>query len=133
MEVDLKANAKRYESDKAKWELEYVMQRIHITRNQPRPRVTFKHNEDTGAYIVKEGRGGINWYRYQEKVLKPLLLPFAKRCLELRPSTVVQEDKAPSHNNRYCGRDRSTLPSLEAAASGAQDRCTEIEENCKLR
>jgi transposase len=102
IEVDLKArNAERYESDKAKWELEYAMQRIHITRNQPGPRVTFKHNEDTGAYIVKEGWGDINWYRYQEKVLKPLLLPFAKRCLELRPSTIVQEDKAPSHNNRY--------------------------------
>ena len=102
IEVDLKArNAERYESDKAKWELEYAMQRIHITRNQPGPRTTFKHNEDTGAYIVKERQGGINWYRYQEKVLKPLLLPFAKRCLELRPSTIVQEDKAPSHNNRY--------------------------------
>jgi hypothetical protein len=102
IEVDLKArNAERYESDKAKWELEYAMQRIHITRNQPGPRATFKHNEDTGAYIVKERQGGINWYRYQEKVLKPLLLPFAKRCLELRPSTIVQEDKAPSHNNRY--------------------------------
>ena len=56
------------------------MQRIHITRNQPGPRVTFKHNEDTGAYIVKEGWGDIYWYRYQEKVLKLLLLPFAKRC-----------------------------------------------------
>ena len=77
------------------------MQRIHITRNQPGPRATVKHNEDTSAYIVKERRGDINWYQYQEKVLKPFLLPFAKRCLKLRPNIVVQEDKALSHNNRY--------------------------------
>jgi hypothetical protein len=32
----------------------------------------------------------------------------------------------------YCGRDGSTLPSLEAAASGAHDRCTGIGENYKL-
>jgi hypothetical protein len=77
------------------------MQRIHVTRNQPRRRAQFKHDEDTGAYILKEGKGGINWYRYQEKILKPLLLPFAKKCLEKRLRTLVQEDWAPSHISRY--------------------------------
>ena len=26
--------------------------------------VVFVHNEDTRAYVVKEGQGGINWYNY---------------------------------------------------------------------
>jgi hypothetical protein len=51
--------------------------------------------------MVKEGRGGINWYNYQEKILKPLLLPFAKECLKSRPDTIVQEDNAPAHALRY--------------------------------
>ena len=51
--------------------------------------------------MLNEGNGGISWYRYQEKILKPLLLPFAKKCLEKRLQTIVQEDKAPAHASRY--------------------------------
>jgi hypothetical protein len=99
---DLKArNSARYSSDLAKWELEDAMRRIHITRNQPGARAQFKHTEATGAYVLKDGKGGINWYRYQKKILEPLLLPFAKKCLEKRPGTIVQEDKAPAHASRY--------------------------------
>lgn len=47
---------------------------------------------------MKEGKGGINWYRYQEKVVKPLLIPFAKECIVERPDTVVQEDNATPHS-----------------------------------
>jgi hypothetical protein len=61
----------------------------------------FKHDENTGAYILKEGKGGINWYRYQEVILKLLLLPFAKECLKEHPGTLVQEDGAPCHSSRY--------------------------------
>jgi hypothetical protein len=60
----------------------------------------FKHTK-TGAYMLNEGKGGINWYRYQEKILEPLLLPFAKECLKKRPGTLVQEDKAPAHASQY--------------------------------
>jgi hypothetical protein len=85
MEKDInKRNASRYEEDKRKWELEYAMQRIHITRNQPGPRAQFKHTEETGAYVVKEGKGSINWYRYQEKILKPLFFPFAWKLRKKR-------------------------------------------------
>ena len=89
-EEDLAArNAARYENDEEKWELENAMKRIHITRNQPGKRAQFKHTEETGAYVLKDGKGGINWYRYQEKILKLLLLPFAKECLKKRPGTIV--------------------------------------------
>ena len=102
MIADLKArNAERYEDDKLKWELENAMNRIHITRNQPGPRAQFKHDKSTGAYIVKEGKGGINWYRYQEKILKPLLLPFAKECIKTRPGTIMQEDNAPAYASHH--------------------------------
>jgi hypothetical protein len=57
-------NAARYEEDRQKWELENGLRRIHITRNQRGPRAQFRHTEDTGAYVLKEGKGGINWYRY---------------------------------------------------------------------
>ena len=67
----------------------------------PGHKPTFKHNEETGAYVLNEGRGGINWYWYQEVILKPLLLLFAKECLHERPGTIVQEDGAPSHSSRY--------------------------------
>jgi hypothetical protein len=30
----------------------------------PGRKLVFKHDEDTGAYVLKEGKGGINWYQY---------------------------------------------------------------------
>lgn len=103
MTNDLNKNNKaRYESDKALQGLtEDGMNRIHIDRNQPGPRAKFVHDEYTGAYVVKPGHGGINWYRYQEKVLKPKLIPFALECENSRPGMWIQEDNTPSHNNRY--------------------------------
>jgi len=61
----------------------------------------FKHTPKWGLIEVKKGRGGINWYRYQEKILRPKLLPFVKRCLLIRPKTQVQEDNAPAHKSKY--------------------------------
>ena len=47
---------------------------------------------------LTRGKGkGINWWRYQNKILIPLMIPFAKECMKTRPETVVQEDKAPAH------------------------------------
>ena len=42
---------------------------------------------------------GIDWWRYQQTILIPLMFPFAKECLQTRPNTIVQEDKAPAHNH----------------------------------
>lgn len=61
----------------------------------------FKHTEKTGAYVVQDGKGGINWYRYQEKILKALLIPFAKECQIDRLDTLVQEDGASAHSSSY--------------------------------
>jgi hypothetical protein len=51
-------------ADKAKWKLKHAMRRIYITRNQPSPRAEFRHNEGTRAYVLKDRRRGVNWYRY---------------------------------------------------------------------
>jgi hypothetical protein len=51
--------------------------------------------------VLNEGKGGVNWYRYQEKILKPLFLPFAKKCSKKRPRTLVQEDKALAYTSQY--------------------------------
>ena len=59
------------------------------------------HNEENGAYVVKNGRGGINWYRYQKKILEDKLLPFAKDCELERPGIMVQEDNAAAHRSKY--------------------------------
>jgi transposase len=67
----------------------------------PGQKPTFKYNKETGTYVLKEEEGRINWYRYQEVILKLLLLLFAKECLKKRPDILVQEDRAPSHSSRY--------------------------------
>jgi hypothetical protein len=94
-------NSARYKEDKVNWELESGIRRLQATSTMPGRKPVFKHDENTGAYILKEGKGGINWYRYQEVILKPLLLPFGKECLKERPGTLVQEDRALSHSSRY--------------------------------
>ena len=94
-------NSARYEEDKVNWELESGIRRLQATSTMLGRKPVFKHDENTGAYVLKEGKGRINWYRYQEVILKPLLLPFAKECSKERPSTLMQEDGAPSHSSRY--------------------------------
>jgi len=84
--------------DKRAWEEQYK-KKHRVTRAKPIP--PFKHTAKWGLIEVKKGRGGINWYRYQEKILRPKLLPFAKKCLGIRPKTVVQEDNAPAHVSKY--------------------------------
>jgi transposase len=101
-EADLRARNERIETrNREIWELETALRRVHITRNQRGRRPVWRHTEETGAYIRKKGRGGIDWYRYQKEILIPKLIPFAQRCMVNRPNTVVQEDKAPAHNSRY--------------------------------
>ena len=61
-------NAARYNKDHADW-LATQVDRIRITRfGVPRPKPKFIHNKSTGVYVRKESNGGIDWYRYQEKI-----------------------------------------------------------------
>ena len=44
-------------------------------------------------------KGGVDWLRHREAVLKPLLLPFAKRLNSEGHNVMVVEDGAKAHNN----------------------------------
>jgi Transposase/DDE superfamily endonuclease len=101
-QADLAArNRERYEEDRLAWEAQNALHRLHATRSQTGPRAAFKHTKETGAFVLEEGKGGINWYRYQMKVLKPLLLPFAKKLLQKFGKVKVQEDNAGPHASIY--------------------------------
>jgi hypothetical protein len=80
------------------------MERMQLRSNKPGPKPQFRHNENR-AYVLKDGKGGINWFRHQDEVLKPHLFPFAKECKEggpnCRPDIVVMEDGASSHKSAY--------------------------------
>jgi hypothetical protein len=61
MKGDLTArNTARYESDKLDWEMANRIRRLRVNRNMPRAKPQFKHNEDYKAYVVKDGKEGIN-------------------------------------------------------------------------
>jgi hypothetical protein len=83
----------REPEDRKKWEEEQKKKRaayvVKYSRRPGRKRAVWKHCEKTGAYVVTKGRGGINWYRYQEVILKKKLLPFAKECQVTRPKTII--------------------------------------------
>ena len=53
-------NRLRYNTDKSNWEIEKGMDRLGIARATRGRKPQFKHDETTGAYILKEGKGGIN-------------------------------------------------------------------------
>jgi Transposase len=81
---------------KLAWELEQGVRRIHLRRNLPGRKPQWRFTKKTGK-LVRDTKGGIDWWRYRKVILTPMLLPFAKECLRERPGTLVQEDKAPAH------------------------------------
>jgi len=84
---------------KREWELEVYMERMKLDANKRGPKPKWKWNEKNGKLTRRKG-DGIDWYRYQTVILLTKLFPFAKECQKDHPNTVVQEDKAPSHNHR---------------------------------
>jgi DNA-binding transcriptional MerR regulator len=80
---------------RVRWELESGVRRLGL-RNMPGRKPKFRWCEETGKLVRSKGNG-VDWYRYQTKILIPKLFPFAKECLKDRPNTIIQEDKAPPH------------------------------------
>ena len=81
---------------RAEWEITNNMRRMTL-RNRPGKKPEWRWNKKNGKIIRDGGKGGIDAWRYQKVILKPLLIPFAQECMKTRPNTVVQEDKAPAH------------------------------------
>ncbi|KAK4096027.1 hypothetical protein N658DRAFT_528039, partial [Parathielavia hyrcaniae] len=63
---------------KREWGLQNGMKRLSL-RNLPGKKPEWRWNKDTGK-LSRDGKGEINWYRYQNTILIPKLLPFAKEC-----------------------------------------------------
>jgi hypothetical protein len=67
-------------------------------RAKPGKKPQWRWNEKNGK--LARGKGsGIDWWRYQSIIMRPKLIPFAKECMKERPSTLVQEDRAPAHSH----------------------------------
>lgn len=80
------------------WELATAIDRLNLSRSQPGRKPQFRWNSRTGK-LSRSRKGGIDWWRYQQVILLPKLIPFAKECQLTKPRTIVQEDKAPSYNH----------------------------------
>jgi transposase len=70
------------------WELETGMRRMAL-RGVSRPKPQFRMTKENGAVVREKGKGGIDWWRYQQVILKPKLIPFALECMKDYPSTLV--------------------------------------------
>jgi hypothetical protein len=73
------------------------MRRLGL-RGLPGKKPQWKWKKANGKLTRGSGKG-IDWWRYQQTILLPKMLPFAKECQKERPGTIVQEDKAPAHNH----------------------------------
>lgn len=87
-------------SMRTQWEISTGVRRINLNQQPPGRRPQWNWTEKTGK-LVRKGKGGkgIDWWRYQSVILVPKMIPFAQRCKEERPQTIVQEDKAPAHTH----------------------------------
>jgi len=62
-------NAAIEEANKRMWEITTGLRRVGL-RNKPGKKPVWKHTKKNGAFIRTKGHGGIDWYRYQEVILK---------------------------------------------------------------
>ncbi|RYC77279.1 hypothetical protein BFJ63_vAg19847 [Fusarium oxysporum f. sp. narcissi] len=92
-------NAELEPKKKEEWEIETGVRRLGL-RNLPGKKPVWRWKKETGKLLREGKKGGIDWWRYQQKILCPKLLPFALECMKERPDTVVQEDKAPAHKHQ---------------------------------
>ena len=79
------------------------MSGLRVKANVPGQKPVFRYKEN-GAYVIKDRKRGINWYRHQDEVLKPYLLPFIceyRQGENRRPDIVVIEDRAAAYKLDY--------------------------------
>ncbi|CBF84331.1 hypothetical protein AN2628.2 [Aspergillus nidulans FGSC A4] len=97
-EVEIAAlNAELEPILREEWEIETRLKRLHL-RGVPGRVPTWRFTEKTGK-LVRKSKGGVDWWRYQQEILLPHLIPFAKACKIERPDTKVLEDGAPAHKH----------------------------------
>jgi len=104
-EKDLKDwNAEIFERDYEEWKTALPIAHLSLDRQGKRKgrKPQFNHETYGTAFTLNEGKGGINWYRYQEEILKPRLFLFVQECRENgQPDTIVMEDGAAPHASKH--------------------------------
>ena len=83
---------------KADWELNTGMARLNLCKKGGRKPI-WRWGKKTGKLVRRKDEAGVDWYRYQTRVLIPKLILFAQEYQQQRPGTIVQEENAPSHAN----------------------------------
>jgi hypothetical protein len=71
-------------------------------RQRGRP-AQWRFTKANGKLVREAKRGGIDWFRYLNHVVCQKIFPFAERCKESRPDTMVQEDRAGPHAHMMQG------------------------------
>lgn len=71
--------------------------------NQAWPRGRHAIWKGDAAYnkLERKSRESIDWYRYQNVILKRKLLPFLEKCKKSRLNTIMVENRAASHATKY--------------------------------
>jgi hypothetical protein len=82
-----KINAELESELRQNWELETGMRRMGL-RGKGGPKPQFRMTKENGVVVREKGKGGIDWWRYQQVILKSKLIPFAFECIKDRPNTV---------------------------------------------
>jgi hypothetical protein len=83
-----KINAELESELRQNWELETGMRRMGL-RGKGGPKPQFRMTKENGVVVREKGKGDIDWWRYQQVILKSKLIPFAFECIKDRPNTVV--------------------------------------------
>ena len=98
-------NAELEPIKKAEWEAEQarklaLRQVKYGTRKSGGTVAEWKWDKAHGK-IIRADKGGIDWYRYQEIILKKKLISFAKACRLARANIIVMEDGASAHVSKH--------------------------------
>lgn len=75
------------------------MRRLGL-RNKPGRKPKWTFNKANGL-LKRDGKGGIDFWRYLTEVAEPLLLPFLRECQRERPNTILLEDGAAPHKHHF--------------------------------
>ena len=93
-------NQEREQELRTQWELgEGGIARIGL-RNRPGRKPQWSFTKARGK-LIRDSKGGVDFWRYYTEVVKLHLLPFVLQCLEVRPKTLLLEDGAPCHMHHY--------------------------------
>jgi hypothetical protein len=86
-----------------RWEAARSLLLLSRNRQQCRRPAELRFTKVNGKLVREAKREGMDWYRYLMNIVLPKIFPFAERCKELCPDTIVQEHRAGPHAHQIQG------------------------------